>query len=91
MTRDPEIPRSRTGHSVQGTGPVHAHALAHRASRCPSYEVALHSGAPPKQARVAPWNTPLTGEPGTVDDPAEGPDASSNFRRARIPLPHMCT
>ena len=91
MTRDPERSREAlvTVPTYRGQGTVHAHALAHRTSRCPSYELDLHSGAPPKQVRLAPWKIPLTGELGTVDDPDDGPDTSSTQAR-EDPLPRLC-
>jgi hypothetical protein len=53
----------------------------------PSYGLALHHGVPLKQVRLAPWKTPLTGGPGTVDDPDEGPDTSSTQARKDFPTP----
>ena len=55
-------------------GSQQADVLAHRRARpaAPPYGLDLHPEAPPKQARVAPWKIPLTGGPGTVDDPDDG-------------------
>ena len=40
-----------------------------------------------KQERLDPWKIPLSGEPGTVDDPDDGSDTSSTQAREEPPTP----
>ena len=52
-----------------------------------SHTLDLHPEAPSKQVRLDPLKIPLTGEPGTVVDPDEGPGASSTQAREDPPTP----
>ena len=55
----------------------------------PSYGLDLQPEAPSKHVHVASRKNPLTGEPGTVNDPDEGPDTSSTQAREDPPTPPM--